>query len=95
MAPLSKSIELVIEKPMSEVPDQNLALEFRNKVGGVLGFGGSEYQARAVFSQSSLFPGSELMVEIQMDNTMCKKKVAFYQLSLIRTVRSKKTQEHP
>ena len=33
------------------------------------------------------------MVEVQMDNTMCKKKVDFYQLSLIRTVKTKKTHE--
>lgn len=64
MSPLSKSIEVIVEKPMSEVPDQNLALEFRNKVGGVLGFGASEYQARAIFSQNTLYPGSELMVEL-------------------------------
>jgi hypothetical protein len=79
---------------MNEVPEQNLALEFQNKVGGLLGFGASEYRARAVFSQSTLYPGSEIMVEVEMDNTRCKKSVDFYQLSLIRTVKTKKTNEH-
>lgn len=55
-----------------------------------MGFGGSEYRARAVFSQNSFYPGSELMVEMSMDNTTCSKKLDFYQLSLIRTVRTKK-----
>ena len=78
LSPLSKSIKITIEKPMSEVPEQNLALQFSNRIGGLFGFGGSEYQAKAVFSQNCFYTGSELIVEVELNNTKCKKKVDYY-----------------
>lgn len=48
--PLQKSQIIKLEQPMNQVPDQNLTLVFKNKIGGFLGLGSSEYKAKAIFS---------------------------------------------
>lgn len=68
---------------MSSVPDENLTIDFVSKVGGFLGFGTSQCNAKIRFNQNHFFAGSRVDASLDVDNSKCAAAVDFIQLSLV------------
>lgn len=71
---------------MSVVPDENLSVDFTNKVGGFMGIGTTQCNAQINFSQNHFYPGAKVGVTLDVDNSKCASAVDFIQLSLIQKV---------
>ena len=46
-----------VQRPMNEVPQENLSINFINKVGGFLGIGETKCEASIVFNKNHFYPG--------------------------------------
>jgi len=68
---------------MSSAPDENLTINFVSKVGGFLGFGTSQCEAKIRFNQNHFFAGSRVDASLDVDNSKCAAAVDFIQLSLV------------
>lgn len=71
---------------MNAVPDENLSIDFTNKVGGFMGLGMTKCEAKICVSQNHFYAGSQIDVTLDVDNSKCAADVDFYQLSLIQKV---------
>jgi hypothetical protein len=68
---------------MSSAPDENLTIDFMSKVGGFLGFGTSQCDAKIRFNQNHFFAGSKIDASLDVDNSKVGAAVDFIQLSLV------------
>ncbi len=71
-----------VQRPMNEVPQENLPINFTNKVGGFLGIGETKCEAKIVFNKNHFYPGDIVVVDLDVDNSKCAAAVEFYQVTL-------------
>ncbi len=80
---LSISKVFKFERPLNEVPEENLSVNFQNKVGGFLGLGTTQCDAKIVFNQNHFFKDAVVVADLQVNNSKCTADVDFYHISLI------------
>ena len=69
-----------------EIPPQNYKLTIRSKVGLKL-FGSTESTCEVKFNKNQYYPGDEVDIWLDCDNTKCDKKVRSYKFKLFRELR--------
>lgn len=75
-----------IERPMNVIPDENVSIDFTNKVGGFLGMGKTQCDAKISVNQNHFYPGSKIDVTLDVDNSKCASDIDFFQIQLIQKV---------
>lgn len=67
----------------ASIPDQELSVDFSNKVGGLLGFGKTECTAKIIFNENQLYAGALVKCKLEVDNSTCSNDVDYIQMYLI------------
>ena len=73
---------IIITRPSFATPIVNLTEVMNRKVGGLLGFGSTEFTATIIFPKNEFYIGEKLIVRIMCDNTHCYKDVRAFKVKL-------------
>lgn len=77
---------IIIMKPQFQIPEpMSYTFNLQNKIGGMMGFGGSgECTSEVIFDRNNYKVGETVKVLIKCDNTKCKTNVKSFKLKLKR-----------
>jgi hypothetical protein len=67
-------------------PNANLSKTLTSKVGGIAGLGSSEAKAIISLDKDTFAPGESVAINIDLDNSECKKAVKRFKIKLERTI---------